>query len=132
MKTLTLKAWEAGRLEDAFARAYQRRGVRSLARIQHAFGATKTDLGRLFGRVSRQAIDDWLRKGVPASRTADVARIDSLAQTLLRRFKPERLPQIVREPMPGLGGRSIFQAIEADGTVPVFEMLEHAFSYHGS
>jgi len=117
-------------IDRAFARAYARRSTRALARIQHAFALNKTELGRLLGGVTRQAIDDWYAKGVPVNRVADVERIAGLAATLQRRFKPERLPQIVRAPLPGLEGQSIVQALATRGVAPVLDMLERAFSYH--
>ena len=115
-------------LVPIFDRVYSRRGSRALTRILHTFGLKKAELGRLF-HVSRQSVDEWLRNGVPHSRIADVARVADLANTLGKRFKRERLPQIVRAPMPGLDDKSILQAISAHGVVPVFEMLDRAFSY---
>jgi transcriptional regulator with XRE-family HTH domain len=118
----------AAALSSVFERVYSRRGSRALTQILHAFGLKKAELGRLFG-VSRQSIDEWLRAGVPHGRIADVSRVADLADTLAKRFKRERLPQIVRAPLPGLNEQSILQAIQRHGVVPVFEMLERAFSY---
>lgn len=86
------------------------------------------ETGRLFG-ISRQAVDEWYSKGVPLGRVADVGRTADLAAALYRRFKPERVPQIVRSPLPGLDGQSILSMIRKSGAAPVFEMLDRAFSY---
>jgi hypothetical protein len=118
----------AAAVPDAFARVYAKRGTRALARVAAAFGLNKAETGRLFG-VSRQAIDEWYLKGVPLGRIADVSRVADLADALHRRFKPERLPQIVRAPLPGLADESILKALCAHGTVPVFDLLDRAFSY---
>ncbi|TAM62289.1 hypothetical protein EPN52_00815 [bacterium] len=115
-------------VDRAFERAYRNKGARALASVAHTFGLSKTELGRLF-RVTRQAIDDWFARGVPPARIADVERIASLAATLERRFKPERLPQIVRSPLPGLQGRTILAAIAERGAVSVLDMLDRAFAY---
>ena len=123
--TVTLNAVA---LSSIFERVYSRRGSRALTRILHTFGLKKAELGRVF-HVSRQSVGEWLRTGVPHRRIADVSRVADLADTLAKRFKRERLPQIVRAPMPGLGEQSILQAIQKHGVVPVFEMLERAFSY---
>lgn len=109
-------------------RVYARRGLRSLAAIEHTFGLSKSALGRIFG-ISRQAVDEWLDKGVPAGRIADVQRLADLAHALKRRFIAERIPQIARAGIPGLGGRSILDAVATDGPVVVAELLERAFSY---
>jgi len=125
---LRLKSLDSATIGRIFERVYARRGLRALGRVERAFGLSKSGLGRLFG-ISRQAVDEWLAKGVPASRNADVGRIADLAAALERRFIPERVPQIVRAAIPGLGGRTILDAIAADGPVPVLELLERAFSY---
>jgi len=125
---LRLKSVDAATIGRIFERVYARRGLRALGRIERTFGLSKSGLGRLFG-ISRQAVDEWLAKGVPASRIADVGRIADLAAALERRFIPERVPQIARAAIPGLGGRSILDAIAVDGPVPVLELLERAFSF---
>jgi hypothetical protein len=84
--------------------------------------------GRLFG-VSRQAVNLWLNKGVPADRRASLERISSLTQLLARTFKEERIPEIVRQPMPGLHDNSILDTIAESGAAPVFALLDRARSY---
>ena len=126
--TYSVKSLDATTLNAVFNRVYSRRGTRALARIFTTFGLKKAEVGRLFN-VTRQSIDEWALKGVPHGRIADVERVAELALTLQKRFKRERLPQIVRAPMPGLNDQNILQAIRAKGVVPVFEMLERAFSY---
>lgn len=128
MRESRLKSIDAAAMGRIFERVYARRGLRALSRIERAFALSKSAMGRLFG-ISRQAVDEWLAKGVPPSRAADAQRIADLAAALQRRFAPERLPQIARAPIPGLGGRSILDALAADGPVPVIELLERAFSY---
>lgn len=128
MKSIVLLRAKAVALPDVFARVYARRGTRSLARVASVFGLNKSETGRLF-RVTRQAIDEWYTKGVPMSRVADVGRAADLADALHARFKPERVPQIVREPLPGLGDQSILHTMSARGTASLFEMLDRAFAY---
>jgi len=115
-------------LPDLFARVYGKRGARSLAKVQAIFGLNKSEAARLFG-ISRQSLDEWFERGVPMTRVADVSRAADLAKALSEHFEPERLPQIVRSPLPGLDDQSILTAIAERGTVPVFEMLDRAFSY---
>ena len=99
-----------------------------LLRLMKTFSLSKSETGRLFG-VSRQAVDEWIGKGLPPTRAADVARVADLARALHARFIPDRIPQIVRAPMPGLENHSILETIRLHGTVRVFDMLDRAFSY---
>lgn len=115
-------------IPSAIARTQARRGAGKLTRIMRIFGLNKSETGRLFG-VTRQAVDDWYLKGVPLARLADIGRIADLALALHGRFQPDRLPQIARSPLPGLEDRSILTVIAQEGTGPVFDLLDRAFSY---
>jgi hypothetical protein len=109
-----------------YGRVYAKRGARSLAHIAAVFALNKTETGRLFG-ISRQSVDGWYTKGVPMGRVADVGRTADLAAALNTRFKAERIPQIVRSPLPGLNNDTVLEAIPKYGTVRIFEMLDYAF-----
>jgi hypothetical protein len=91
-----------------------------------ALSPTKT--GRVFG-VSRQAVNAWLTKGVPADRLADVDRAGQLAAELTRTFRRERLPQIVRGPIPALNDRSILESLRTDGPGPTLAALDRLRSW---
>lgn len=119
---------EASEMPDLYARVYARRGSKALARIAQVFGLNKSETARIFG-VSRQALDEWYAKGVPMGRIGDVTRTQALANALHDRFVPERLPQIVRSPLPGLDGATVLAALRAHGTVAIFDLLDRAFSY---
>lgn len=122
---------KAALVPDAHLRIYGKRGARSLSHLAAIFGLNKSETGRLFG-VTRQAIDEWYRKGVPPGRIADVGRVADLADALHRRFVSERVPQIVRSPLPGLGDATILEALRAHGTAPIFDLLDRAFSYNAT
>jgi len=115
-------------LPNLYARVYAKRGARELARLAAIFALSKTETGRLFC-VSRQAVDEWYTKGVPVGRIADVGRTADLAKAFHEQFQAERIPQIVRAPLPGLDDQSVLAVIRARGTVPVMEMLDRAFSF---
>lgn len=102
-----------------------------LNRIRDSFGLSESELGRLFG-VTRQAVDQWRRRGVPPTRSADVDRVGELAGLLQRRLLPRRLPQVVRTPARGLGGRSVLQVLESEGPAPVYAYLSRLYSYRGA
>jgi hypothetical protein len=112
----------------ARARLMRRAGLRPLMSIMESFALSPEATGRLFG-VSRQAVNLWLNVGVPADRRASLERVSSLAQLLARIFKKDRLPEIARQPMPGLHDRSVLETIAESGAAPVFAMLDRARSY---
>ena len=106
-------------------------GLVTLNRIRDGFGLSEAELGRLFG-VSRQAVDQWRRRGIPATRAADVDRVGELAGLLQRRLLPRRLPQVVRTPAAGLRGRTVLQVLEAEGAGPIYAYLSRLYSYAGA
>jgi hypothetical protein len=112
----------------ARARLMRRGGLLALMTIMEYLALSPEATGRLFG-VSRQAVNLWLNTGVPADRRASVERVSSLTQLLTQTFKKERIPEIVREPMPGLADKSILSTISESGAAPVFAMLDRARSY---
>lgn len=100
----------------------------ALDRIGEVFGLNTTELGRLFG-VSRQAVDQWRERGIPAERSADIDRVRELTELYHREFIPERIPQIVRQPVERLGGRTVLDAIADDGPAVVREYLARTFAF---
>ena len=99
-----------------------------LEQIRNAFGISEVELGALFG-VTRQAIAKWRKHGVPFDRSAEVDRVRQLAEYFHRRFRSERVPQIVRNPGRGLHGKSVLDTIARHGVDPVYAYLERLFSY---
>ncbi len=113
---------EPASIVAAHRRVYARRGIRDLVSIVSGLGLSPAETGRLFG-VRRQAVNSWLKKGVPQSRLADVARIAKATAALRRFFKPERLPTIVRTPMPDLNQRTILEIIAMHGAEPILRLV---------
>jgi hypothetical protein len=103
-------------------------GTRELDQIQNVFGLSETELARVF-RVTRPAVAKWRARGVPVERVADVDRVCELAGYFRKKFIPARVPQIVRNPGKGLGGKSVLQTIAERGVEPVYAYLEQLFSY---
>ena len=97
-------------------------GSEALSVIGRVFRVSDAEIGRLFG-VSRQAVDQWRARGVPPARSADVDRVAEVARMLDGLFIADRIPQIVRTPGCGLGGRTVLDAIAASGAETVFEYI---------
>jgi hypothetical protein len=103
-------------------------GRAALDEIRAAFGLSEENLAALFG-VSRPAITKWRVRGVPVERAADVDRVRELAGYFTRRFIAARIPQIVRTPGEGLGGKTVLALIAEGGVDRVYAYLEQLFSY---
>ena len=119
---------DADGVRAAHDRVYRRRGDHALATIAATFSLSGDATARLF-RVSRHAVELWRRNGVPPGRLAEVDRVAHLALALRKVFRRERLPAIVREPIPALRDRSILEAIASDGVAPVLLVLRRLTSW---
>jgi len=106
----------------------ERQESMALQRIQTILGLNQTQTGKLFG-VTRQAVAQWRVRGVPNERLADISRVEDIANLLDRKLLPERIPQIIRTPSRGLGGRTILQVLQTDGTEPIRDYVETLLSY---
>jgi hypothetical protein len=114
---------EPASIVAAHRRVYARRGIRDLVLVMSGLGLSPAEAGRLFG-VRRQAVNAWLREGVPQTRFADVARVAQVTAALRSFFKSERLPAIARSAMPDLGERSILETLATRGTEPVLRLVD--------
>ena len=105
--------------------------VSALEEIQQVLGLSSAEAGAVFG-VSRQAVDQWRRNGVPADRVADVERVRDIARVLYEELIPERIPQVVRNRARGLGDQSILQVLaQPDGAERVRGYLARLYSFQG-
>jgi transcriptional regulator with XRE-family HTH domain len=134
VKTLRLRAASLTTLPNrpaawikARERAFERAGAADLRDVMQIFGLRLTDAGRLMG-VSRQSVEQWLAGGVPPGRVADVARLAQAARAMHAYFRPERIPQIARQPIPALDGRSVLEVAKADPR-RIVELVEATRSY---
>jgi hypothetical protein len=84
-----------------------------LHRIAESFALSKTELAGLFG-VRRQAVDQWLARGVPPERQEKVATLDALVDILERKLKPGRLPGVARRPAAAYRGETMLDLIRQD------------------
>jgi hypothetical protein len=115
-------------LSELFAHRYKQDASRSLGRTMATLQLSPAKIGSLFD-VSRQAINLWLDRGIPTDRIASVRRVDDLVARLSHTFKPERLPEIVQTRLPGLGNRTIIEAIGSGHIADVYAMLDRLTSW---
>lgn len=90
-----------------------------------------TDLARLFG-VRRQAVQQWLQEGVPASRQPKLATILHIADLLERNLVPQRIPAVVRSPAQAYGGVSMLDAIAGDRHEQMLQLVRRSFDWSWS
>jgi hypothetical protein len=99
-----------------------------LVQVMDAFQLSKTELGGLFG-VSRQAIDGWLRNGVPADRREKLNTLASLAALLERKLKAGRLHGVARTPADAYGGLTMLELVAANRHRELLEDVRASFDW---
>jgi len=99
-----------------------------LRRLMDAFELSKTELGSLFG-VRRQAVDQWLERGVPSERQEKVQTLIAIADLLDHKLKPGRLAGIARRPADAYGGKTMLELITADRHRELQELVRDSFDW---
>lgn len=113
-----LLVWEALR-EDAAS---------PLAELQTMFDLDNTETARLFG-VTRQAIGDWLKRGVPADRTEKLVTMIQVGRFLGPRLRPGLLPGVARKPADAYGRRSMLEAMAAGDHEAVLDITRRSLDW---
>jgi hypothetical protein len=99
-----------------------------LRRLMDAFGVSKTELGSLFG-VRRQAVDQWLERGVPAERQEKVQTLLAIVDLLERKLKPGRLPGVARRAADAYDGKTMLELIGGDRHRELLERVRESFDW---
>ena len=100
----------------------------SFVRTIETWGLTQAETARLFG-VSRQAIGKWLRRGVPPSRAEAVAELAAATDLLVRHLRRDRIPAVVRRPIPARGDTSLVALLERGDTRKVLAACRDMFRF---
>ena len=116
---------------DAFVDAIDRhRASRTLVRTMRAWGWSQAEAARLFG-VSRQAVGKWLRQGPPAERATALSDLAAATDLLLHYLKHDRIPAVVRRPVPALGGLSLSDLLVRGDTAQLLDACREMFAFEG-
>jgi DNA-binding XRE family transcriptional regulator len=99
-----------------------------LRRVMDAFELSKTELASLFG-VRRQAVDQWLERGVPSERQEKVQTLVAICDLLERKLKPGRLAGVARRPADAYGGKTMLELIAADRHRELLELVRESFDW---
>ncbi len=99
-----------------------------LRRLMDAFELSKTELASLFG-VRRQAVDQWLERGVPSKRQDKVQTLIAICDLLERKLKPGRLAGVARRPADAYGGKTMLELIAADRHRELLLLVRDSFDW---
>ena len=114
---------------DAFAQSLDRR--RAAASLEFVFGVwdlSQSEAARLFG-VSRQAVSKWLVQGAPPDRAVAVADLAAATDLLVHYLKRDRIPAVVRRPIPARDDVSLVDLIAKGDTASVLDICRAMFRF---
>ena len=114
---------------DAFTESLDRqRAGRSFARTLAVWALSQAEVARLFG-VSRQAVGKWLRHGVPPERAGAISDLAAATDLLVRHLKSDRIPAVVRRPIPSLDGVSLMDLLARGDTPALLAVCRDMFRF---
>ena len=80
-------------------------------------------------RVSPQAFGKWLQRGVPADHAVAVADMRAATDLLERYLKRDRIPAVVRRPIPTLDGVSLLDLLGRGDTGRLLSACREMFDF---
>ena len=114
---------------DTFAQSLDRRRAgRSFARTLAVWALSQAEAARLFG-VSRQAVGKWLRHGAPPERAGAISDLAAATDLLVRHLKSDRIPAVVRRPIPSHGGISLMDLLAQGDTPALLAVCRDMFRF---
>jgi len=108
---------------DAWLRAQS-----SLQYILSAWGLSRTEAARRFG-VSKRTLDEWLKKGAPTKRRESLADLSAATDVLTHYLKHDRIPAVVRRPIPEKDNNSLCDLLAQGKTGEILETCRNMFDF---
>ena len=99
-----------------------------LARVIEVWQLSHVRAASLFG-VSRQEFAKWLHRGVPADHAVAVANLKAATELLQRYLKRDRIPAVVRRPVPKLDGVSLLELLGQGDTNRLLSACREMFDF---
>ena len=127
-RTFTAHRHDGGWLDAFIAGLDRRRTVDAFTRTTETWGLSQAEAARLFG-VSRQAVGKWRRRGVPPERAGAVADLAAATDLLVHHLKRDRIPAVVRRPIPALDGVSLVDLLARGDTRAVLAACRDMFRF---
>ena len=114
---------------DAFTQSLDRRRAgESLERTLRVWGVSQAEAARLLG-VSRQAVGKWRARGAPPARVNAFADLSAATELLVRYLKRDRIPAVVRRPIPAVGGVSLMDLLARGDTRSLLRACREMFRF---
>lgn len=79
--------------------------------------------------MRRQAVDQWLERGVPSERQEKVQTLVAICDLLERKLRPGRLAGVARRPADAYGGKTMLELIAADQHRELLELVRDSFDW---
>jgi hypothetical protein len=92
------------------------------------WGLSVSDLAELFG-VSHQEAAAWLDEGVPTEHAQQANDMKAVSDLLEQHLKPGRIPVVVRQTAPALGGDSLLSMIAAGRSIEALVLTRQMFAF---
>ena len=105
-----------------------RRVADALTRTSETWGLSQAELARLFG-VSCDEIGQWRRRGVSRARVGAVSDLAAATDLLVRYLEQDRIPAVVRRPIPAIDGASLVDLLERGDTGAVLAACRDMFRF---
>ena len=105
-----------------------RHSASDLLRTIRVWQLSQAKAATLFG-VSRQAFAKWLHRGVPADHAVAVADLRAATDLLERHLKRDRIPAVVRRPIPKLDGVSLLELLGQGDTNRLLSACREMFDF---
>ncbi len=115
------------RREEVGSRAARRSGS-ELARTIEVWQLSQAKAAASF-RVSRQAFGTWLQRGVPVDHAVAVADLKAATDLLELNLQRDRIPAVVRRPMPALDGVSLLDLLGEGDTGNLLSACRDMFDF---
>ena len=127
-RTFTAHRHDVGWLDAFIDSLDRRRAVDAFTRTTETWGLSQAEAARLFG-VSRQAVGKWRRGGVPRERAGAIADLAAATDLLVHHLKRDRIPAVVRRPIPALDGVSLLDLVGRGDTGAVLATCRDMFRF---
>jgi predicted transcriptional regulator len=114
---------------DAFSSHLDRhRAGHVLAGILSTWDLSQAETARLIG-ISRQAIGKWIDRGAPPDRAEMISDLAAATDLLVHYVKRDRIPAVVRRPIPAKNNVSIVDLLERGDTQLILATCREMFDF---
>lgn len=103
----------------------------ALQYILSAWGLSHAEAARRFG-VRERTLNEWLKKGVPTKRRERMADLAAATDVLTHHLKHDRIPAVVRRPIPEKDNASLCDLLARGKTGEILETCRSMFDFRAA